>query len=57
MEYANGGNLVDFINHKKGLNEAEALFYFGQIIDAFRYLRLEKNRIMHRDIKPENILI
>lgn len=29
MEYANGGNLIDFINHKNGLNEVEALFYFG----------------------------
>jgi serine/threonine-protein kinase ULK/ATG1 len=31
------------------------VYYFREIIEAFRYLR-EKDFI-HRDIKPENILI
>ena len=33
----------------------EALFYFREVIDAFRYLRA--NNMVHRDVKPENILV
>lgn len=39
------------------MSETEILYYFGQLIDAFKYLRLQKNNLLHRDIKPENILI
>jgi serine/threonine protein kinase len=39
------------------MSEPETLYYFGQLIDAFRYLRYEKNNLLHRDIKPENILV
>lgn len=57
MELCNKGNLKTFLREKNGMTESEALYYFGQIIDAFRYLIWEKNYMMHRDIKPENILV
>jgi serine/threonine protein kinase len=56
MEYINGGDLIKFINNKGRLTESEALYYFGQIIDAFRCLRAT-DKIVHRDVKPENILV
>lgn len=55
MEFCNEGNL-DTLLESRTLSESETLYYFREIIDAFRYLRLEKN-MLHRDIKPENILI
>ena len=57
MEYCNEGDLKTFIRKKNGVTESEALYYIGQILDAFRYLNWEKNKMMHRDIKPENILV
>lgn len=57
MEYCNEGDLKTFIKKKNGISESEALYYLGQILDAFRYLNWEKNKMMHRDIKPENILV
>lgn len=33
----------------------DVLYYFRDIIDAFRYLRA--NNMVHRDVKPENILV
>lgn len=56
MEYCDGGSLESFVKQKKGnLNENECLFYFREIIDAFRYLRA--NNMVHRDVKPENVLL
>ena len=57
MELCNKGDLKKFLHEKGGMNESEALYYFGQLIDAFRYLRWKQNKILHRDIKPENILV
>lgn len=54
MEFCNGGCLQDFIK-KYRPTENQVVYYFREIIEAFRYLR-EKDFI-HRDIKPENILI
>jgi 5'-AMP-activated protein kinase catalytic alpha subunit len=55
MEYANGGELFDFIVKKKRLDEREACKFFQQILSGIEYLH--KNKICHRDLKPENLLL
>ena len=57
LEYLSGGSLRQYLRKKSNrkISEVEAKMYFGQIIDAVRYLH-SKN-IYHRDLKPENILL
>lgn len=55
MEYANGGELFDYIVLKKRLSEPEAAKFFQQIISGVEYLH--KHNIVHRDLKPENLLL
>lgn len=55
MEYANGGELFDYIDKRKRLTEQEACKFFRQIISGIEYLH--KLGISHRDLKPENILL
>ena len=55
MEYAEGGELFDYIIKKDHLSEAETRNIFHQIIDAIDYMH--KMGICHRDLKPENILL
>lgn len=55
MEYINGGDLFDYIQINKKLTEAQACYFFRQIIASVDYLH--KQEIIHRDIKPENILL
>lgn len=55
MEYANGGELFDYIVLKKRLPEPEAVKLFQQIISGVEYLH--KLNIVHRDLKPENLLL
>ena len=40
---------------KTGLSENLCKFYFGQLVQAVRYMHA--NKICHRDLKMENILI
>ena len=54
-EYCNGGTLEKIIKGKGCLGEKNSLFYFKQLVNAFKVL--SQHNIMHRDIKPENILI
>lgn len=60
MEYMNGGNLYQFINQHKDLNqpikqkEIKSILY--QILSALSHLHT-KEHIFHRDMKPENLLI
>ena len=54
MEYAEGGELFDYIIKKDHLSEEETRNIFHQIIDAIEYLH--EMGISHRDLKPENIL-
>lgn len=56
MEYAENGNLHDFINSKGRLNELQARHYFSELISVLEYLHGEK-RVAHRDLKAENILL
>ena len=54
MEYAEGGELFDYIIKKDHLSEEEARNIFHQIIDVIDYMN--HIGICHRDLKPENIL-
>ena len=54
MEYAEGGELFNYIIEKGSLSENESRNIFQQIIDAVYYLH--QIGICHRDLKPENIL-
>ena len=54
MEYAEGGELFNYIIEKEHLSEDESREIFQQIIDGIYYLH--KMGICHRDLKPENIL-
>lgn len=55
MEYADGGELFDYIVKKKRLDENEAVFFMQQILSGVEYIH--KNGIVHRDLKPENLLL
>lgn len=55
MEYANGGELFDYIVAKSRIDETEARKFFQQIISGINYIH--KLNIVHRDMKPENLLI
>ena len=54
MEYAEGGELFNYIIEEGHLSENESRNIFQQIIDAIYYLH--QMGICHRDLKPENIL-
>ena len=54
MEYAEGGELFNYIIEKGNLSEDESRNIFQQIIDAIYYLH--QMGVCHRDLKPENIL-
>jgi 5'-AMP-activated protein kinase catalytic alpha subunit len=55
MEYANGGELFDYIVNNAKINENEACHIFQQIISGIEHVH--KLNIVHRDMKPENLLI
>jgi 5'-AMP-activated protein kinase catalytic alpha subunit len=54
MEYAEGGELFNYIIEKGYLSEDESRNIFHQLIDAIYYIH--QIGICHRDLKPENIL-
>jgi 5'-AMP-activated protein kinase catalytic alpha subunit len=54
MEYANGGELFDYIVSHQRVNEPEACKFFQQILSGVEYLH--KLNIVHRDLKPENLI-
>ncbi|XP_058834353.1 testis-specific serine/threonine-protein kinase 6-like [Topomyia yanbarensis] len=55
MDYAEGGDLLKFINKNGALNETQAKLWFSQMVSAARYLH--SIDIAHRDLKCENILL
>ncbi|KAM6980197.1 NUAK family SNF1-like kinase 2 [Aplochiton taeniatus] len=55
MEYANQGDLYDYISEKQKISEREARHFFRQIVSAVHYCH--RNGIVHRDLKLENILL
>ncbi|MBA0685287.1 hypothetical protein Goari_012958, partial [Gossypium aridum] len=54
-EYAESGELFDYIVLKRRLHEDEAHKLFQQIISRVEYCH--KNMVIHRDLKPENLLL
>jgi len=54
LEYAEGGELFDYIAETGRFSEDQARYFFKQIISALEYMH--KKGYKHRDIKPENVL-
>lgn len=55
LEYAQKGELFDFLVARRCLPEDQAMEFFRQIVLASEYLH--SHGICHRDLKPENILL
>ena len=55
FEWANYGNLKDFLNASGPLEKEKAHYYFIQLIDAIYFLH--SIEISHRNIMPENLLL
>jgi len=49
LEYAENGNLYNYLKKQVKLKESEAFVYFYQTVKAIDYLH--KRDILHRDIK------
>lgn len=55
MEYADSGELFDYIVNHGRINERDACRFFHQIVESLDYVH--KLKVCHRDLKPENILL
>ena len=55
MEYASGGEVMDFISVHGKLKERDASNFFAQVACAVHYCHSQ--RTVHRDIKAENLLL
>lgn len=55
MEYASGGELIDYIAAKGHLSEREGRVLFRQLISAIDHCHLAG--VVHRDLKLENLLL
>lgn len=55
MEYAPGGDLLNFMKNRRSLPEAEARLIFKQIVNGVGHCHCRS--VLHRDVKLDNILI
>ncbi|XP_037376985.1 serine/threonine-protein kinase MARK2-like [Talpa occidentalis] len=55
MEYMEGGDLHDYLQHHGRLAESEARGMFEQLLSALSYCH--RKGVVHRDLKAENILM
>lgn len=55
LEYAENGEMYDYIIKTGSFSEATARYYFHQLISAMRHIN--KKGLAHRDIKLENIML
>ena len=56
MEYAQEGELFEYILKSGRFSEPTARFYFKQLVSAVQYIH-QVVGVCHRDLKPENILL
>lgn len=54
MEYADGGELMQYVEEKKGLGEVEARSIMRQLVSALD--ACHEKGVIHRDLKLENVL-
>ena len=55
LELVGGGELFDFVSLGGRLSEAQARYYFSQMLDGLSYMH-SQNKV-HRDLKPENLIL
>ena len=55
MEFAQGGELFDYIVSRQRIDELESCKIYQQLLDGIEYIH--KLKIVHRDLKPENLLL
>ena len=55
MEYAGGGDLLQFVKSKSKLDEKVAKSYFKQIVFGLAHCHCRS--VLHRDIKLDNVLM
>ena len=55
MEYCEGGNLVQLLEHGRIDDEEIIKLYTMQMLKGLEYLH--SNNVIHRDVKPDNILL
>ncbi len=55
MDYAAGGDLLQFVKKRKRLEEKQAKFIFKQIVYGLAHIH--SRSVIHRDVKLDNILI
>jgi serine/threonine protein kinase len=54
LEYCENGNLYNFLQKHKKIDEGDAKWIFKEILSGLEYLH--ENNILFRDLKLENIL-
>mmetsp|Transcript_25992 Transcript_25992/g.70341 ORF Transcript_25992/g.70341 Transcript_25992/m.70341 type:complete len:416 (+) Transcript_25992:63-1310(+) len=55
MEYADGGDMLAYVNSRKPMSESEAAAIFSQVLDGVSFCH--KLGVCHRDLKLENLLL
>lgn len=55
MEYANGGELFDYIVRHTRLTEKQACKFYLELVSGIEYIH--QSGVCHRDLKPENLLL
>ncbi|KAJ3021610.1 MAP microtubule affinity-regulating kinase 1 [Thoreauomyces humboldtii] len=55
LEYASGGEVLDYIVAHERLKESEARKFFYEVVSALDYCH--QRNIVHRDLKAENLLL
>ena len=55
LEYAESGELFDYISETGKFSECEARYFFHQLIQVLEFIHVQG--YWHRDLKPENLLL
>ncbi|MBL7198552.1 MAG: RDD family protein [Anaerolineae bacterium] len=57
MDFVEGQDLQDMLDRYGSLDEARAMAWMSQVLDALAYLHSQNPPIIHRDVKPANIRV